>query len=538
MDAKDKRSGSVRLFVTLNRKPQDNKIDPKAIEAVKLENGGIVKVQKIICGDLKNVEMMGKNDPFVILKFGESPLIQKTSTKQDAGSAASWDDLDFDIEATKVELIDKLLNIEVYDENSLMSNTLIGSRQVSLTELLLKVGQGNQILSYELFDKNKLKSGVVKIHLSLIEKPKPLPPIDTAKLLKVDIDQVCIKIRKIVCKDLTNVETMFLDKNDPFVLLKFGTNSLVKKTPTKNNAGSEASWDGLEFEITTDKFSLINEDLKIEVYDQNVVNSNCLIGKALISLKDLILKLDKEQELPKIDIFDAKNKKSGNVKIFVTLVPLPDNEISLNKKGLNSLSPNDTGIVSIRKIQCKDLTNVEVLMFDKNDPFAKLQFAKDPLVFKTKAAQNAGSQATWDDLKYSFNVTRDLLEKDKLHIEIYDENVVMAHAFIGDVFLSLSRLISNLDEELVIDSPIYDKKSKKSGSVTLYATLKKSGTIELSADEQLPPPDVLVSDTKLGSAASAGDIKSELLHEIILLQSYMTIFCNFIFYLGASKRKE
>jgi Ca2+-dependent lipid-binding protein len=177
-------------------------------------------------------------------------------------------------------------------------------------------------------------------------------------------------------------------------------------------------------------------------------------------------------------------------------------------------------------------------MFDKNDPFAKLQFAKDPLVFKTKAAQNAGSQATWDDLKYSFNVTRDLLEKDKLHIEIYDENVVMAHAFIGDVFLSLSRLISNLDEELVIDSPIYDKKSKKSGSVTFYATLKKSGTIELSADEQLPPPDVLVSDTKLGSAASAGDIKSELLHVIICLQSYMTIFCNFIFYLGASKRKE
>ena len=39
----------------------------------------------------------------------------------------------------------------------------------------------------------------------------------------VKLDKIVITVRRVVCKDLKPVEAMIMDKNDPFVVLKFGS---------------------------------------------------------------------------------------------------------------------------------------------------------------------------------------------------------------------------------------------------------------------------------------------------------------------------
>ena len=48
----------------LNHKPPDpTKVDPQALEAVKLDNGGLVSIRKIVCKDLASVELQGAQLP-------------------------------------------------------------------------------------------------------------------------------------------------------------------------------------------------------------------------------------------------------------------------------------------------------------------------------------------------------------------------------------------------------------------------------------------------------------------------------------------
>ena len=104
-------------------------IDPKEIEGVELPNGGVVTISKIVCEDLKNVEGMlgGKNDPFVTFQLGnDEESGRRTSAIDNGGADAAWENLDFEIDVSKEDIIDKELIVTVLDENVINADKEIG----------------------------------------------------------------------------------------------------------------------------------------------------------------------------------------------------------------------------------------------------------------------------------------------------------------------------------------------------------------------------------------------------------------------------
>ena len=131
---KNKVTGSIKLFATCREKlqePDKPPVDYEALMAISFDYGGVICINKIVCKNLTNVEMIGKNDPFVQLQLGEDGSMAKTTTQQDTGSEAYWEDLDIELDCTKKELNGEELHIKVFDENSHFANTLIGTASVS-----------------------------------------------------------------------------------------------------------------------------------------------------------------------------------------------------------------------------------------------------------------------------------------------------------------------------------------------------------------------------------------------------------------------
>lgn len=134
-----------------------------------------VRITKIECMDLKNVEFLGKNDVYVKLQLdGE---YQQTATAEDAGSNASFTDLDLSFTVSPASLLpEKEILMQVFDENKLRAHVLIGEATVSLQSLsssATPTSQNPTILTLNIFDSTRKKqTGVVHIHITK-EQPGP-----------------------------------------------------------------------------------------------------------------------------------------------------------------------------------------------------------------------------------------------------------------------------------------------------------------------------------------------------------------------------
>jgi len=419
---------------------------------------------------------MYKNNPFATLRFSDRVTVQKTTTQEHSGDHATWENLNFEITGSKEQLIRDKLHVEVWDENSWkavgMKDAIIGSANISLDSLLLCIGTKKELPAIDLVDNKGIKTGSLVLTAILNER-KPEPgPIALEALKAVDFDNGELTIRQVICKDLAHVE--IFGKNDPFVKFTMGTNLLSQKTPTMVNAGSEATWNDLGFVIPVTKTSLIDEKLVCDVYDENKLFSNALIGQANIDLRLLLLNIGKEITLPSADIFKDK-LKSGTIKIVGSLgYKTPARKITpVNSKDFEQIKMPGGAIISIRKIVCKGMTNAGHV-FGRNHPMVQCSFGKRSTesLQKTSPKENAGSEATWDNLIVSFIVSKEELLNELFTFEVYDENAILSHALIGKSSVSFSELILTPGKEQVLSFEIFENKSGKlSGTAIVYITM-------------------------------------------------------------------
>ncbi|CAE7355779.1 FLS2, partial [Symbiodinium microadriaticum] len=96
----------------------------------------MVHICAISVKSLKNVEMFGKNDPFVNLSVGSIWSFRSTA-KTDAGSEALWkydaDDTNVVFEVKGSQLLATPLCVEVYDNNMLTPDVLIGKGTTTIS---------------------------------------------------------------------------------------------------------------------------------------------------------------------------------------------------------------------------------------------------------------------------------------------------------------------------------------------------------------------------------------------------------------------
>ena len=276
-------------------------------------------------------------------------MVQKTPSLQNAGDSADWDNLYLEIESSKVglvlhshmrcsivfvthskeslmlissssflsqrtddtqtELLSQSLTVDVYDHNTSGFHTLIGSTDVILEALLLKLGQEQELPMADIFDKDKKRAGAVKLFVKLDEPFQMVEePLDQEALKAVQLETGgIVTINKIVCKSLTNVE--MIGKNDPFCELRLGKQEQAVITTTKEDKGSDCAWDQEELTLSSvflsgSKEELMGEVLTVSVFDRNSGLANTKIGEATISLAKLLLSLEEEVDLPKTQLKD------------------------------------------------------------------------------------------------------------------------------------------------------------------------------------------------------------------------------------------
>ena len=95
-------------------------------------------VIKVVASKIRHVELMGQNDPYILLKFNGGKWSAKTAVADSGGSEAEWGYSDSDANMRFVlsgeELANGILEAQVMDSNSFREHVQIGAGDVALSE--------------------------------------------------------------------------------------------------------------------------------------------------------------------------------------------------------------------------------------------------------------------------------------------------------------------------------------------------------------------------------------------------------------------
>jgi hypothetical protein len=181
-------TGNVDFTLTMD--PKDTKNTPstasmftsmmsKPISAVAAATGpppgpSVLRIDRISCVDLVNIEIFGKNDVFVVLQFDDREC--KTSVIENAGDSASYEKLGFRFGVSEASLQEKEMLVEVYDHHELVPSQLIGSAMLNLSSMLpfKRKGEEREFTVSLLRTRGKSKmAGKVTLWMSLDSEGKP-----------------------------------------------------------------------------------------------------------------------------------------------------------------------------------------------------------------------------------------------------------------------------------------------------------------------------------------------------------------------------
>eukprot|EP01035_Chromulina_nebulosa_P007647 gene7647-10331_t len=101
-------------------------------------SGSTLHIQKIIASKLRNVELIGNNDPYILLNFNGGFWTGKTPAISGGGSELEWSfqskepGLQFQLTAT--DLQNGVFSVQAMDSNSFRSDTVIGTGEMNLKD--------------------------------------------------------------------------------------------------------------------------------------------------------------------------------------------------------------------------------------------------------------------------------------------------------------------------------------------------------------------------------------------------------------------
>jgi hypothetical protein len=472
-----------------------------APEIKKLNPHSLIRVVKIEASELKNVEMMGKNDPFVNLQFGD--LWKYTTPHQeDVGAAATWETtpairpaMEFQVSPDDIQSIE--MCAEVYDHNTMLAHGFIGSGSVHINELASNVQYGKtKVFSMDLFDNKKKKSGVLKLTLELVEIQSKAETSknsnDATAKDEFKFERARVRLKEINATELMDVE--FMGKNDPYVVFEYGK-LWNAKTTVLADTGAVGNWvfeenpeSNMQFYVTPSDLRALR--LKTTVFDENKMKEDVEIGTGACRLSEIMNIGYKKDFIVSFDITNTKknNQKSGHVSLTFELLEAKADEVlgNTSSKGAEKkveIIPFIEGMLIISRIKCLDLPNVELMPGDKNDAYVVLTL--NSTTEKTEVLNNIGTEPLWDNLDYVFDVTKDIVDNEKLTVQVYDHNSITSHTLIGSVELDLFTLYPTFGHDFDVQLVGNLINAKNKGKVLITARLKQE-YLKTSIDQNIP----------------------------------------------------
>jgi len=445
--ASGKSRGSVRVSVSVNHEK------PPALENV------VVKEQvavTIVRGWDMPSSLLDKTDPYVKVSFGEES--EKTSTKDDAGKQATWNEtLTFFVDLTAVTQG----VVALYDKDTI-SDDLLGTNTFPI-----KTGH----YTVDVLDKDQKKG---KLLLSVSVDNQPLPAIEehlTAKEApKTPVDVTVVRV--------ANLPSSMLDKTDPYVQVAFQTDA--KKTSTKEDAGKSAVFqEVLRFDVD---IAAVTQGT-VSVYDKDTISDD-LIGTNTFPLATGVYTLNVVDEGKNKGLVVLIVSVNGETPADLSAATIPDETPAPKSKKeaapVNQPSANTTHVV-VTLVKASGLPSS---VLDKADPYVKLTIGDIEL--KSSVKQDAGKAAEWNEV---FDFHADLSTYTTGTASVFDEDTIKDD-FIGSASFNLVTGSYTLD--------IKNEKGKSSGTLVLSVSVP---TKEAPAAAAAPAPAPAASTPAAAPAA-------------------------------------
>lgn len=288
-DKKDKKAGSLRLQTQLILVRADPAINTSLNSNCSLE----IKLEEATF--LKDLDMIGKQDPYIQFDYGKR--VFKSKVQGDQGLRAKFDDI-FTLKNIQnaIESGQKLV-LNAYDED-VGSSELLGSMYpMSYVPMVNNLETMHNI---DLFINYK-KSGNIKFSTKFLWA-KPEPPLNPKMNANSKLS--------IIIKSATFLKDLdMIGKQDPFATFEFmGTTC---STDVLDGAGKSAVWN--------QKFCLPNileaanrgEPLVIETFDKDIASAERLGKTDPVSF--LMLTEDEVEKTHDVLLFDAHDKPAGQL---------------------------------------------------------------------------------------------------------------------------------------------------------------------------------------------------------------------------------
>lgn len=298
-------------------------------------------ISRIEARDLKNVEIIGKNDPFVVIKMGSFEFT--SHHLEGAGANCEWDysNKPLTLDASDALLNNVAMDIKVFDHNHMRNHTLIGESMQSLKNLLSDA-HGKEIpIDFSIINRKGQVSGYITMYLNYMKKTKnqcdPLCGINVAVACKTSLDFIAdflinllefvlnleppkveestfsfkhanLIVHGIEVKNASAVDG--LSKNDLFCTIVCAEIDI--RTETRENIGAAAKWDFKNDNMCEVSSGDKDAKCRVEVWDENSLRSNTLIGAAEISVKTLFQNIGVSQKFT-FTAFSPNGRHSAEV---------------------------------------------------------------------------------------------------------------------------------------------------------------------------------------------------------------------------------
>ena len=341
-NSKGKPAGRVVLYTQLKKeiKDEDVLIDPKF-------TFGNFKITRILAFNLKNVELIGNQDPYVKLSLGA--WTGKTHTINGAGDHASWEFLTFEMDMDRQTLESNIpLEVQVFDENQARSDALIGSGSATIKACGAQINKEID-LKVSLVDSKGKASGRLTLTCSLcpLEKEVELPASFEEGLLSVQRIVVSLHKKKGLFNWTGGKYSLRLSLND----------SYHAETTAVSSAEDNPVWNYLDNKVPCDVKAVKTGQLKIEVISKAALTQHdSVVGVSMVDIRRAGSKLNSDVELIG-SLEDKDGQTLGQVTVLARLVQ----GAALSKAVLDLPAGFTAGIITMTGFKAMGLVNKELM---------------------------------------------------------------------------------------------------------------------------------------------------------------------------------
>ena len=276
-------------------------------------------------------------------------------------------------------------------------------------------------------------------------------------------------ISKIKCSDIKSIEITYGDVNDFYLIIKMGKQNIT--TEVLQDSGSVVIFDEINFHVDlTDKDFINTSELIVELWNQNIVLQDNMIGTVEISV-DYLLSVGKrinDSSIGTFDLIDAKGNVSGHLSLYVLL--LKTIEDIKHVKVINNRVPIDCklGCISTLDIQ---FSNIGKVLKGMNTLSACIYIA-DTKYHPKKLIDQSTLSASFDINMLDFHVIDESLNISEFSIHLCSSNVTV----LKTTAISIVNLLD--DKEVIKENGLIDKSFQLKniygeyiGAVTLHYRL-------------------------------------------------------------------